>query len=139
MTYPSKVDGWIAIVLALVPAGLLLEAFFFRSILVAAIAASVLILYGLVVIPTNYDLGPDVLTVRSGIIHTSIPYREIRQVRPSRSWLSAPALSLDRIEITYNGYRKVLISPRDRTAFLQDLSAHVPGLNISSQERTPTG
>lgn len=81
MTYPSKVDGWIAIVLALVPAGLLLEAFFFRSILVAA----------------------------------------------------------NRIEITYNGYRKVLISPRDRTAFLQDLSAHVPGLNISSQERTPTG
>jgi membrane protein YdbS with pleckstrin-like domain len=85
MTYPSKVDSWIGIVLALVPAGLLLEAIFLRSIVVAMIAAFVLVVYALVAFPTNYALSPDALKIRSGVIRTSIPYREIHQVRVSRS------------------------------------------------------
>ena len=132
MTYPSKVDSWVGIVLVLVPVGILLEAVFLRSIVVAVVAASVPVLYGLAVFPTNYTIGPDALTVRSGVIRTSIPYREIRQVRASRSWLSAPALSLDRLEIAYGNSRTTLISPRDRTVFLQNLSAHVPGLRFDS-------
>jgi hypothetical protein len=39
---------------------------------------------------------------------------------------------LDRLEITYGNSRTTLVSPRDRAAFLQDLSAHVPGLRIDS-------
>ena len=132
MTYPSKVDSWIGIVLALVPAGLLLEAIFLRSLLVGVLAAFVLVVYALVAFPTNYELSPDALKVRSGVIRTSIPYQEIHQVRVSRSWLSAPALSLDRLQITYGSSRTTLVSPRDQAAFLQDLSAHVPGLRIDS-------
>ena len=132
MTYPSKVDSWIGIVLALVPAGLLLEAVFLRSLLVGVLAAFVLVVYGLVAFPTNYALSPDALKIRSGVIRTSIPYQEIDQVRASRSWLSAPALSLDRLQITYGSSRTTLVSPRDQAAFLQDLSAQVPGLRIDS-------
>jgi membrane protein YdbS with pleckstrin-like domain len=132
MTYPSKVDSWVGIVLVLVPVGILLEAVFLRSIVVAAVAASVLVLYGLAIFPTNYTMRPDALTVRSGVIRTSIPYQEIRQVRGSRSWLSAPALSLDRLQITYGSSRTTLISPRNRAAFLRDLSAHVPGLRFDA-------
>ena len=132
MTYPSKVDGWIGIVLAVVPVGLLLEAIFLRSLLVGVVAASVLVVYALAVFPTNYELTPDALKVRSGVIRTSIPYQEIRRVRASRSWLSAPALSLDRLEITYGSSRTTLVSPRDRAAFLRDLSAHVAGLTFDS-------
>jgi hypothetical protein len=132
MTYPSKVDSWVGIVLALVPAGLLLEAVFLRSLLVGMAAATVPLVYALVLFPTNYELTPDALKVRSGVIRTSIPYQEIRRVRASRSWLSAPALSLDRLEITYGSSRTTLVSPRDRTAFLRDLSMRVPGLRFDS-------
>lgn len=132
MKYPSKVDSWIGIILVLVPAGLLIEAVFLRSISAAVVAASILVLYGLAVLPTNYTIAPDALEVRSGVIRTPIPYQEIRQVRPSRSWLSAPALSLDRLEITYGSSSTTLVSPRDRAAFLRDLSAHVPGLRFES-------
>lgn len=124
-------DSWIGIVLALAPAGLLLEAIFLRSLLVGVVAA-VPVIYAFVVFPTNYELTPDALKVRSGVIRTSIPYHEIRQVRASRSWLSAPALSLDRLEIAYGTSRTTLISPRDRAAFLRNLSSHVPGLKIDS-------
>jgi membrane protein YdbS with pleckstrin-like domain len=132
MTYCTKVDNWIGLVLGLVPIGLVLEAIFLRSLVVAAVAASVLVVYRLVVFPTNYKLGPDTLKIRSGIIRTSIPYQEIRRVRASSSWLSAPALSLDRLEITYGAARKTFVSPRDRTAFLRDLSARAPGRKFES-------
>ena len=116
----------------MVPAGLLFEAIFLRSLVVAVVAASVLVIYPLVVFPTNYELGPDALKIRSGVIRTSIPYQEIRRVRASSSWLSAPALSLDRLEITYGGSRTTLVSPRDRVAFLRDLTAPAPGLKFES-------
>ena len=132
MTYGSKVDSWIGVVLGLVPIGLVFEAIFLRSLVVAVVAASVLVVYRLVVFPTNYELGPDTLKIRSGIIRTAIPYQEIRRVRAFSSWLSAPALSLDRLEITYGAARKTLVSPRDRTAFLRDLAARAPGLKFES-------
>lgn len=132
MTYGTKVDSWIGFVLGLVPIGLVFEAIFLRSLAVAMVAASVLVVYRLVVFPINYELSPDTLKIRSGIIRTAIPYQEIRRVRASSSWLSAPALSLDRIEITYGAARKTFVSPRDRTAFLRDLSARAPGLKFES-------
>lgn len=130
MTYPSKVDGWVGAALVLIPAALLLEAIFLRSALVGTIAFSVLIVYALVVFPTNYTIGPDALIVRSGVIRSSIPYQEIQAIRASGSWLSSPALSLDRLEIAY-GNSRTLISPRDRAGFLRELSTRVPGLQIS--------
>jgi PH (Pleckstrin Homology) domain-containing protein len=136
MTYPSKVDGWVGAVLALVPAALLLEGIFLRSTLLGTIAFSALIVYALVVFPTNYTIGPDALIVRSGVIRSSIPYQDIRTIRASGSWLSASALSLDRLEIAY-GNSRTLISPRDQAGFLRELSTRVPGLQIQSQ-RTET-
>jgi Bacterial PH domain len=111
--------------------GLLLEAIFLRSFLVGVVAASVLVVYASAVFPTNYELALDALKVRSGLIRTSIPYQEIRQAHVSRSWLSAPALSLDRLGITY-GDSRTLVSPRDRAAFFRDLSAHAPGLKLDA-------
>ena len=77
MKYSSKIDLWVLVVLVLIPAWLLVDAIVLRSLLVALLAASVLVVYALVVFPTNYELSPEVLKVRSGVIHTSIPYQEI--------------------------------------------------------------
>lgn len=128
MKYPSKIDLWVGSVLALAPAILLLEAFFLHSRMIWLVAASVFVVYGLFVFPTNYELGPDALIVRSGLIRRSIPYHEIRQVRASRSPLSSPALSMDRLAIACGSSRTILISPRDRAAFLRDLSTRIPDL-----------
>lgn len=130
MKYPSKIDLWLGIVLAFAPAALLLEAFILHSRLVALVAASVFVVYGLVVFPTNHELAPDQLIVRSGLIRRSIPYPQIHRVLASRSRLSSPALSLDRLELAYGNGRAILISPRDRAAFLNDLATRVPGLRI---------
>lgn len=68
-------------------------------------------------------MGDRELLVRSGPFRWRIAIDGIESIRPSRSPLSSPALSLDRLEITYGGGRRLLISPEDREGFLEAIVA----------------
>jgi hypothetical protein len=59
-----------------------------------------------------------VLRVTCGPLRLGIRLDEIHGVRTSRSLLASPALSLQRIEITYGNGRRILLSPEDRDGFL---------------------
>lgn len=64
--------------------------------------------------------GPD-LVVRSGPFRWRIPLVAITGVTPTSELLSSPALSLDRLKITYGQGRSIMISPRDKQDFLREL------------------
>jgi hypothetical protein len=69
--------------------------------------------------------------VRSGQLRWRVPLAAIQAVHPTRSPLSAPALSLDRLRVEYrvNGRQKqIVISPADRAGFYDSLVAAAPGL-----------
>jgi Protein of unknown function (DUF1200). len=70
---------------------------------------------------TNYTLTDMTLHVRCGPFSYKVPIAEISSVTPTRSILSAPALSLDRLRIEYSRGKVVVISPEDRERFLKDL------------------
>lgn len=127
-TYDSKVDAWLAAIVALAA--------------IAAIAATwqvamvplpgkwpiilLILLIGValpawIFLATRYTLTPTELLVRSGPFRWRVPLREIVRVVPTRSPLSSPALSLDRLRIDYARGRSIMISPRARDEFLQDL------------------
>lgn len=127
--FPSKVDPWLAFVLVLPSlvggaAGVTLLVQGgddgTHASMLFAISAGLLILHGILVLPCRYTFLDDALSVRCGLICYQIPYAEIRNIEPSRSWASAPALSLDRIEIR-SDQRTVLVSPQDREGFLQEI------------------
>ncbi|MDE0096202.1 MAG: PH domain-containing protein [Gammaproteobacteria bacterium] len=67
---------------------------------------------------TAYTVSEDLLDIRSGPFSWRIRLGEIESVHPTRSPRSGPALSLDRLCITYRGGRHVLVSPEDRDGFL---------------------
>jgi hypothetical protein len=67
---------------------------------------------------TDYRVERDDCRVRSGPFRWTIPVSEIQSVRPTRNPRSSPALSLDRLEITYGGGRRLLVSPLDKDGFL---------------------
>jgi hypothetical protein len=50
--------------------------------------------------------------VRCGPVRTQIPLDRIKSVRPVRSVLASSALSVDRLEITYDKFGVIMISPR---------------------------
>lgn len=70
---------------------------------------------------TAYYVGDHALIVTSGPFRWHIPRAEITSVRRSRSLLSSPALSIDRIEIAYGQHGRLLVSPKDRDGFLRAL------------------
>jgi hypothetical protein len=89
-----------------------------------------LILYGM--FGTKYSLEAGQLVIRMGLwTYARIPVAAIRKVEPSRSILSAPAPSLRRLEITYNRYDSVVISPKDQQGFLEALALMNPNIHMN--------
>lgn len=100
-----------------------------RAVLLLAIVTA--LVAGIVVwimLSTYYEIAADALIAHSGPFSWRIPLKEITGVRESDSVRSGPALSMDRLEITW-GERNVLqISPEDKATFLAALCTRAPRL-----------
>lgn len=128
MTFRSKIDAWIALLsvgAAAACLGGLIHVALTKSIL-EAMVVSPLLLLGIVLPPwlltsTYYVLGDTELLVKSGPLQWRVPLVDIRAVTPTRSALSSPALSLDRLRIDYQRWKSIMISPADQEGFLQEL------------------
>lgn len=75
---------------------------------------------------TEYVLTDKSLIIRYGPFRKEILLRTIKSVRKTMNPLSSPALSLKRIEISYESYNSVLISPKDRDHFIHILIERCP-------------
>ena len=71
---------------------------------------------------TSYVVSNGTLFVKSGVfINKKIPITSIRKIQNSSSFLSSPALSLDRLEIIYNKFDSILVSPKEKESFVKEL------------------
>jgi hypothetical protein len=129
MIFPSKVDGWIAVVL--VVTGAIVSFASLKLILAGALLPGTVVfisavLIALSVYPTYYQFTPERLVIHSGWLRWSIRYCDIIDLKPSDDLRASPALSTDRIEVAYytkrSHIRTVLISPRDADMFIAELS-----------------
>lgn len=128
--YRSKVDIWLFVVLAfaalaaLYSAAQTMAAGTTGSILVAVLVALVGVGLPLwLLFSTRYTLEAAYLLAQSGPFKWVVPLADIKSITPSNNPLSSPALSLDRLRIDYGKGRMLLISPRDKEQFLQDVEA----------------
>lgn len=125
LTFRSKIDTWIA---GMLVAGAGLTAWTaVQSGAWMPVAITVGIFAGLV-FPLRYELHEDALVVRSGFIRYRRPYATLLAATPNRSWISAPALSLDRLLISSSDARSINISPANRERFLAALAERAPQL-----------
>jgi len=78
---------------------------------------------------TYYIIDGNKLYVRSGfIINIQIDIAAVTKIEPTNTILSAPALSFDRLEIFYNKYDSVVISPGDNAKFIARLKEINPAI-----------
>jgi membrane protein YdbS with pleckstrin-like domain len=71
---------------------------------------------------TTYTIRDGVLIIRSGFLYRKeIPVSTINRIRPSRNPISSPAFSLNRLEICHGDGDYVLISPKQKEKFIQDI------------------
>lgn len=101
-----------------------------NEVLILVAAALVLALY--LVLGIWYEISDDsILKVRAGVFYNiKVPIEHIHTIEKTNSILSAPASSLDRIELKYNKYDSVIISPRHRDLFIQELLKINPNIQV---------
>ena len=66
---------------------------------------------------TYYEVGKLDLRIVSGPFKWTIPIAEMRDLSPSRNPLSSPALSIDRLKISYGKRKFIFVSPQDKDGF----------------------
>jgi hypothetical protein len=127
--YPSKKGFIIYAVLALL---IIIEvSYVFHKLYLPALLC--LGLTGVIVFPivfnTCYTISNNILKVKSGfLLNRSIPIESINKIVPCHTILSAPALSFDRLEVFYNKYDSVVISPENKDDFIADLQNINPAI-----------
>ena len=138
--FRSKVDWWLALVLI----GLVVMSLVYLVLGTRMLAGGnptgdawwfigpalgMLALFGLLVWPVRYVLTSQHLIIRFGVARSRIELCTITGVVPSRNPLSSPALSLDRLKVSFTGgFGFTLISPTDKHAFMRDLVERCDGL-----------
>ncbi|MGB3150680.1 MAG: PH domain-containing protein [Maribacter sp.] len=71
---------------------------------------------------TYYIIENEKLLVKSSfVVNKKIEIMSITKISETNSIISSPAASLDRLEIVYEGNNSILISPKDKSAFINDI------------------
>lgn len=80
---------------------------------------------------TKYTIEGDKLVIKCGFLyHKTIDINTIRRIAETNNLLSSPATSLDRLEILYGKFDSVLISPRRKAEFINDIKRINPGIEV---------
>lgn len=131
--FRSKVDAWLTLVVAgglgamwlsmvrRIQAGRTIDAL---DIIVPLLSSAFIVW---IFRTTFYVITSDALIVHAGPIRRTVPLRLVQRLRATHNPLSSPALSLDRIEVTY-GSKRVLISPQDKRDFVSAVMKRAPAV-----------
>lgn len=121
MHFPSKKDIWLnSLIVGSIVLFLLIPLFDFSLItfvIVYPLAGVMIWLW----LATSYTIEDGILIIKYGPFSKRIKVKSIQALQKSKSLHSAPALSIDRIEIRYNQYDFVYISPQREIEFVETL------------------
>lgn len=91
-----------------------------------------IILYGFILhmfFNTIYTIDNERLHITCGFFrYNSINIMEIKKISKSHNMISSPAASFDRIEISYGKFEEIIISPKHKLKFSEDLQKINPGI-----------
>ncbi|GAB3549970.1 PH domain-containing protein [Spirosoma fluminis] len=87
-------------------------------------------------VTTHYTIDSHLLRIKSGFFfNKSVEIASIRKIIETRNPISSPALSLDRIEVIYNRFDSVLLSPQDKIGFIDELKKANPDIEVQLKDQ----
>ena len=138
MYFPSKRDLWLGLLIW----GLMLlgavPAFLKPGKGPLMIMIAVILFVGWIWFGTGYEISENELKIRCGPFRQRISLQEIKEIKRTRSPLSSPACSLDRMEIKYGISKRVMISPADKEGFIKMLMGKSPQIRLDEELKKVT-
>ncbi|MBU3682217.1 MAG: hypothetical protein FGM16_09800 [Flavobacterium sp.] len=124
--YRSKIDWWLMFIVYVPFVFAIVEGIQKKEYLLSVVFVGIIIVISYLFYSIQYRIeGENVFIWR-----TKIEIKSIRKIYKTRNPLSSPALSINRIAIVYNKFDEVLISPKDRAAFVQELVLVNPAIEV---------
>ncbi len=131
MKFRSKIDWWLLLIFVVITANIIFK--IYQEVHHSSMGTnfSHLIIYSLVIVviwfpifSTYYVVENSTLVIKSLVFRWKINIDDITQIEPTHNPLSSPALSLDRLKISYmkNGrMTSIMISPKEKEDFISAL------------------
>lgn len=134
--FKSKTDLWFILFLILL-FGLILARLVYDGDWVAfAFILLVTAFIGHVFLTTYYDVKDNKVLIKCGFFYNmEIEIKDIKQVSESYNIISSPALSFDRLEILYDKFDTILISPNDKLRFIETIKKINPQIEIKIKDQ----
>jgi general stress protein CsbA len=130
--YKSKVDKALLFPIMIVILVLCFTMVYAGSWLGLVIVLMVALLVADIFLRTRYKIEEIKLKVNcSFLVNTLVDINSISRIQRSTSFLSSPATSFDRIEIIYNKFESLIISPADKRSFIEALKQINPRIEIN--------
>lgn len=124
--YPSKIGVGIVIFIVAVLVGSTIPMISPPIWVGLLINLLLFIFIGHLFLTTYYIIDGYSLCIKSSfLVNKKIDIKRVKKISETNNPLSAPAASLDRLEIIYDEYGSILISPKDKLGFI----AHMIRLN----------
>ena len=84
---------------------------------------------------THYTIEKNKLKIKCGVFsYKLIEIDEIKEVSKTKNIISSPAPSFDRIEIKYGKFDEIIISPKEKLNFANDLAIINPNIKNNITE-----
>lgn len=95
------------------------------SIEVLIVLFFMMVLFGFILhmfLNTKYTIKEEELQIQCGFIkYKPIKIQSMKKISKTNNIISSPASSFDRIEITYGKFEEIILSPKDKHKFADEL------------------
>ena len=124
--FKSKIDWWLVVLVLVIFGYPIIDGILSKEYVLSLVFGLILLVFYFLSKTIRYKIDSENLI----IWNTKISIHSIRKIYRTNNPLSSPALSLDRIVVVYNTYDEVLISPREREEFIQELLKINPNIEV---------
>jgi len=135
--YKSKIGNELIIPISVIMGGIIIL-FIVEGLWLGLVLHLLVILFILHLFSkTYYVIEGNQIRIKAGfLLKMLISINDIREIKETRNPISSPALSLDRLEIIYNKYDRVYISPKNKSEFIQDMLSLNPNITVKYRKTT---
>ncbi|MCZ8089965.1 MAG: PH domain-containing protein [Flavobacterium sp.] len=127
--YKSKIDWWLIILILILFGYPIVDGILSKEYVLSLVFGLILIIFFFLSKTIQYKIDGENLVIWK----TKIDIKTIRKIYRTNNPLSSPAMSLDRIAIVYNKFDEVLLSPKERDEFINELLKINPNIEVKRQ------